>query len=192
MTELYFQRWDLVAISVILFISLLAFVPQRRKTNWQSHGVYAAFIIALFSEMFGIPLTIYMVSSYLNWVNFQDTFLSYMNAAGMPMGLAITVFGMGLVLVGWKRIYGRRGGLVTNGIYGYVRHPQYLGFILISGGWLIHWPTIPTALVWPILVGMYYGLAKKEEGEMRNCFGEEYLAYANRVPMMIPFPRLMR
>lgn len=187
MPELYVQRWDLVLVSALLFILFLFFVPFRKKTNWQAHGVYGAFIIALFLEMFGIPLTIYFVSSYFNWLSFQDGFLGYMNSTGMPIGLVITGAGTILVLLGWRRVYRTRSDLVTNGIYRYVRHPQYLGFILITAGWLIHWPTIPTALTWPILVLMYYRLAKNEEREMVNRFGEEYRAYANRVPMMIPF-----
>lgn len=191
MTEFNIQRWDLVVISVILFVSLLAFA-FRRRADWQSHGIYIAFIVALFAEMFGIPLTIYFVSSYFNWLNFQDSFLSYMNTTGMPIGLVITGLGMLLVAVGWKRIYRVSEGLVTDGIYGHVRHPQYLGFILITGGWLIHWPTIPTVLMWPVLVAMYYRLARKEESIMRERFGEEYLEYSIKVPMIIPFSRYKR
>jgi protein-S-isoprenylcysteine O-methyltransferase Ste14 len=189
MTELNIQRWDLVVVSAALFVSLLAFIPLRRKIDWQSHGVYSAFIIALFGEMFGVPLTIYFITSYFNWLNFQDTFLSYMNAAGMPIGLVITTIGLLLIMVGWKSVYRASGKLVTDGIYRYVRHPQYLGFILVTGGWLIHWPTIPTALMWPVLVAMYYRLARKEESIMRERFGEEYLAYSNKVPMIIPSSR---
>lgn len=181
-----------MVVSIALSLSLLAFVPLRRKVDRQSHGVYAAFIIALFAEMFGVPITIYFITSYFNWLNFQGTFLSYMNALGMPIGLVITGIGMLLIVVGWNRVYRASGELVTGGIYGYVRHPQYLGFILVTGGWLIHWPTIPTALMWPILAGVYYRLARKEEAEMRERFGEEYLAYANKVPMMLPFPRNRR
>lgn len=189
MPELNVQRWDLVLVGAVLFVSLLALISFRRKTDWQSHGIYTAFIIALFAEMFGIPLTIYFVSSYFNWLNFQDGFLSYMDTTGMPIGLVITGLGMLLVAVGWERIYRASEGLVTDGIYRYVRHPQYLGFILITGGWLIHWPTIPTALIWPVLVAMYYRLARKEESVMRERFGEEYLEYSNKVPLMIPFRR---
>ena len=192
MAELNVQRWDLVLVSVVLFIAFLYFIPFRRKADWKAHGVYGAFIIALFAEMFGIPLTIYFVSSYFSWLNFQDSFLAYMDSTGMPIGLVITGFGVLLVLLGWKRVYKAQGGLVTDGIYRYARHPKYLGFILVTGGWLVHWPTIPTALMWPILVGMYYRLAKREEREMLNLFGEEYQAYASRVPMMLPLARWKR
>ena len=189
MAELNVQRWDLVIVSVVLFIVFLLFIPFRRRSDWRAHGVYSAFIMALFAEMFGIPLTIYLVSSYFNWVNFQDSFLVYMNSTGMPIGLIVTGLGMVLVVLGWKRIYKAQGRLVTDGIYRYVRHPQYLGFTLITGGWLIHWPTVPTALMWPVLVIAYHKLAKREERDMQQLFGEDYREYANKVPMMIPFSR---
>lgn len=70
-----------------------------------------------------------------------------MNSTGMPIGLVITALGMVLVVLGWKRVYKAQGGLVTDGVYEYVRHPQYLGFIMITGGWLIHCPTVLTALL---------------------------------------------
>lgn len=187
MAELNIQRWDLVIISSALFMAFLVFIPFHRRIDWRSHGVYSAFIVALFAEMFGIPLTVYFMSSYFNWLTFQDTFLGYMNFVGMPIGLVITGLGVLLIVLGWGTLHRERGGLVTDGVYRHVRHPQYLGFILITGGWLVHWPTIPTAVMWPIMLGMYYRLAKNEEQEMRERFGDEYHTYARMVPMMLPF-----
>lgn len=182
----YTDRWDLVLASIILFVAFLLFIPFRKKVGWRTHGVYSSFIIALFAEMFGFPLTIYFVSSYFGRITFQNEFLSYMNLVGMPIGLIITGFGLLLVIVGWRPIYRSKEELVTQGVYRYVRHPQYLGLILVTLGWLIHWPTIPTAVMWPILVIMYYKLAKKEEKELEGKFGERYLLYKKNVPMFIP------
>ena len=138
--------------------------------------------------MFGFPLTIYFVSSYFgNPIENQNQFLNYMSSIGMPIGLIITSIGLLLVIFGWSLIHKSHGqNIITTGIYRYVRHPQYLGFILVTLGWLIHWPTLPTAIMWPILVIMYYKLDRKEENEMEKAFGESFLSYKRKVPMLIP------
>jgi len=184
--ELLIGRWDFVLISIVFFVAFLLFIPFKKKVSWRTQGAYTAFIIALFAEMFGFPLTIFFISSYFGRIGFQNEFLNYMNSIGMPIGLIITGIGLLLVIAGWRPIYKAKEELVTKGVYIYLRHPQYLGFILITLGWLIHWPTIPTAAMWPILVVMYYMLAKKEEKEMKNRFGDKYLQYIEKVPMFIP------
>jgi len=189
--SLYTGRWDLVLVSVILFAAFLLCIPLKKNVNWRAHGAYTAFIIALFAEMFGFPLTIYFISSYFGQVMFQHTFLDYMTSIGMPIGYIITGVGLLFVIAGWRPIY-QSEEFVTKGAYRLLRHPQYLGFLLIAGGWLIHWPTIPTMIMWPILVFLYYHLAKKEEKEMEKRLGEKYKEYKQSVPMFIPKLRLSR
>jgi protein-S-isoprenylcysteine O-methyltransferase Ste14 len=92
------------------------------------------------------------------------------------------------VALGWWKIHRAGDQLVTDGIYGMIRHPQYLGFILITTGMIIHWPTLVTLIMFPILVGAYLHLAKKENKELVERFGEEYHRYKDRVPAFIPIP----
>jgi protein-S-isoprenylcysteine O-methyltransferase Ste14 len=100
--------------------------------------------------------------------------------------------GIFLIIFGWRKIYRAKGQLVTTGIYGYVRHPQYLGFLLLTLGMNILWVTISTFLLWPILAVLYYRLAKKEDKELEARFGEEYRNYKRAVPLLIPRIKFLR
>jgi len=184
--DLYTDRWDLVLVSIVLFAAFLLLLPFRKRVSWRAHGTYTGFIIALFAEMFGFPLTIYFISSYFGRIGFQNEFLDYMSSSGMSVGLVITGLGLLLVIAGWRYIYRSKEEIVIKDVYSYVRHPQYLGLILVTLGWLVHWPTIPTAAMWPIIVIMYYRLARKEESEMEERFVDRYLLYKENVPMFVP------
>lgn len=196
--------WSLVVANVVLFLFfILSFLTPLRKREWRSMGVTVAFLIALFTEMYGFPLTIYILTAILGsrypalnpfahesghlWVTFFG--------GGAAMLTLIHVVSNGLMILGfymmgagWARIHKAAGGLVTDGIYGYIRHPQYAGLFIITIGLLIQWPTIITAAMWPVLIFAYYRLAKREEGEMEKEFGEAYKKYKEEVPMFILRP----
>lgn len=194
--------WSLVVANVLLFLFfILSFLTPLRKREWRSMGVTVAFIIALFTEMYGFPLTIYILTAVLGsrypalnpfahesghlWVTFFG--------GGAAMLTLIHVVSNGLMILGfymmgagWARIHKATGGLVTDGVYGYIRHPQYAGLFIITIGLLIQWPTIITAAMWPVLIFAYHRLAKREEGEMEKEFGVAYKKYKEEVPMFIP------
>lgn len=198
MENSHFSQWGMVLIILTLFAwFIFRFLRPKRKIEWRNSGILGAFLVALYAEMYGFPLTIYILSSVFGidipfghigghlWAS-----LLGLGETGammeMLIGYLLMIIGGILVISGWEKIYKARDELVTDGIYGYIRHPQYAGIILITTGMLIHWPTIITLLMWPILVLAYYGLAKREEKEMEKKFGESYQEYKKRVPMFLP------
>ncbi len=194
--------WSLVAVNALLFLFfILSFLAPVKKREWRSMGVTTAFIIALFTEMYGFPLTIYILTAVLGarypalnpfahesghlWVTFFGGG-AVMLALIHIVSNGLMIAGFFVMAAGWRRIHSAKGGLVTDGVYGHVRHPQYSGLFLITIGLLIQWPTIITALMWPVLITVYYRLSKREELEMEKEFGEAYKKYREEVPMFIP------
>jgi len=193
-----YGNWDLTAINIVLFASFLLLLPLRRRVKRLPSSVYMAFIVAMFAEMYGFPLTIFI----LTWVfGYQNPltheaghllpFIDH-NSIGHGITEVMIVAGVLLIVIGWQKIHDARDKLVTDGIYSIVRHPQYLGILLITSGLLIQWITIPTVIMWPILLAVYYRLARLEEKEMETQFGEAYLKYKRRVSMFVPFPKSTR
>ena len=194
--------WPVVAISAGIFIFFaLSFLKPKGQWEWRSLGAFSAFAVALFTEMYGFPLTIYILTSTLGsrypvidpfthtnghlWVALSGG-STFVWALVMLLSTAAILGGFIIMGAGWRRIYKANGELVTSGLYGRVRHPQYSALFLITVGMLIQWPTIITVAMWPILMLMYYRLARKEEREMESRFGGQYLAYKEQVPMFLP------
>lgn len=203
--------WSMVFINSVIFIFFaFSFFKPQTKRDWRSFSAFSAFIIALFTEMYGFPLTIYLLSGWLqtrypnvNWFSHDSGHLLEMmfgwkgNPHFGPFHLLSFVFiGGGFVLIssGWKLLFDaqRQHTLATTGIYAYVRHPQYVGFISVMFGFLLQWPTLLTLAMFPVLVYMYLRLARTEERESLAEFGSEYEAYMRNVPGFIPHLRRAR
>lgn len=197
--------WPLVVINAsILMLFAFSFTRPRAARDWRSLGAFSAFLVALFTEMYGIPLTIYLLSGWLGGRypnldllshNTGHLWLALLGWQGDPhlsplhwlSDLAIAG-GFILIAAAWKVLFRAQqvGEMATDGPYAYLRHPQYAGFILIMLGFLIQWPTLPTLIMFPVLVTRYVRLARREEQEAWAQFGEPYGAYVARTPAFVP------
>lgn len=197
--------WTLVILnSAIFLIFAFSFFKPQTARDWRTFGAFAAFIVALFVEMYGFPLTLYVLAGWLqtrypgldllshNSGHLWSTLLGEKGDAHFgPLHIASYVFlayGFYLLSTAWNVLYHaqRHGTLATTGPYARIRHPQYVAFVLILLGFLLQWPTLLTLAMFPILLVMYGRLAVTEEAEMRKQFGAAFEAYAARTPRFIP------
>ncbi|MCO6414528.1 MAG: isoprenylcysteine carboxylmethyltransferase family protein [Thiogranum sp.] len=197
--------WSLVIInSAIFIIFALSFFKPQTARDWRSFGAFSAFLVALFTEMYGYPLTIYFLSGWLQsrypeveWLSHDAGHLLEMlfgwkaNPHFGPFHVLSMVFiggGFWLLAAAWRVLYAsqKTNALATSGPYARIRHPQYVAFILIMFGFLLQWPTILTLLMFPVLVYMYIRLARSEDAEVGNAFGELYTRYAAVTPAFVP------
>jgi len=205
MTESAYGLWSLVAINsaVFIFFAFSFFKPSTTR-DWRTLGMFSAFVLALFTEMYGFPLTIYLLSGWLARTFPGVDFLAHdsghllevmfgwrANPHFGPFHVLSGVFifgGFWLLAAAWRVLYAaqKAGRLAGEGPYAWMRHPQYSGFIAIMVGFLLQWPTLVTLAMFPILVIVYVRLARREEAEAAATFGDEWTRYANRTPAFLP------
>ncbi len=190
--------------SAVLILFAFSFFKPQTKRDRRSFGAFSAFLVALFAEMYGFPLTIFFLSGWLqstwpnvDWFAHDSGHLPEMmfgwqaNPHFGPFHLlrfALIGGGFWLISVSWRHLWHaqRQGRLAVTGPYAWVRHPQYAGFILVMFGFLVQWPTLLTLAMFPVLVWMYVRLARSEETDTRARFGRVYERYARSVPAFIP------
>lgn len=197
--------WSLVIINSLVFI-IFAFSFTKPKTprDWRSFSAFSGFIVALFAEMYGFPLTIYLMSGWLQTRYPGVDLLSHdsghlwhtlLGWKGDPHTdplhiLSFVFIGLGFAILSsaWKVLYQaqRKHELASTGPYARIRHPQYVAFVFILFGFLLQWPTLLTLLMFPMLVWMYVRLARSEERDSEASFGEQWREYAARTPRFIP------
>lgn len=200
--------WPLVVINSLLFIAFaFSFTHPKTKRDWRSFGAFSAFVVALFVEMYGFPLTIYLLSGWMaarypgidlfshEAGHLWNTLFGWkINPHVDPLHILsnLLIFGGFLLLASaWKILYAaqRERRMATSGPYARLRHPQYVAFVLILFGFLLQWPTLPTLVMFPVLVFMYARLARREEREAVAEFGGAYVRYAARTPGFVPHIR---
>ena len=197
--------WSLVILNSLMFIIFaFSFAKPRTTRDWRSLGMYSAFIVALFTEMYGFPLTLYLLSGWLSQRFPGVDFLSHdaghllevmfgwrANPHFGPFHILsnLLIFaGFWLLHSAWQALYRaqREHRLATDGPYARVRHPQYIAFVLVMFGFLLQWPTLITLVLFPVMVALYVRLARREERDALAEFGDDYRRYAARVPAFIP------
>ena len=199
--------WSLVIInSAVFIIFAFSFFKPKTKRDWRTFGSFAAFVVALMVEMYGFPLTIYLLMPWLarrfpgidplghDFGHLWYTLLGFKGDPHFnPIHILSEVFIIGgfvLLYSAWRVLFRAQteGMLATGGPYAYIRHPQYGAFIIIMLGFLLQWPTFITLVMFPILVTVYVRLAHREEREVAAQFGDAWTAYAANTRRW--FPRL--
>ncbi len=200
--------WLLVLMNIAIFLTFaFSFTKPVTSRDWHSFGAFAAFVIAFFTEMYGFPLTIYLLSGWLG-SRFPELDLLSHDAGHLwstllgwqidphfsPFHLLSYVFiGGGFILLAsaWDVLHKAQqaGELAVTGPYARIRHPQYVAFVLVMFGFLLQWPTLLTLIMFPVLVLAYVRLAQQEERDALSAFREEYARYMRQVPAFLPRPR---
>ncbi len=194
----HFYNWFGVLFFVVIYSSVLLLIPFYKKMDKKPRGTYIAFILAFAIEMHGVPFSMWVISGIIGknlpeGILWGHTLFSSIGYWGMYINITCAILAISLIINGWYNIYKKywcketgEGSLVKDGIYKYIRHPQYTGLLLLSFGMLVEWATVPMLIMFPIMIVMYVRLAKREENDMKIEFGEEYQSYMKTTKMFIP------
>jgi protein-S-isoprenylcysteine O-methyltransferase Ste14 len=194
-----YHNWFLVAFYIIVVgVFLFGILRPRKRSEWRSAGMAQAWVIALYAEMYGLPLTMYLVawltgkSAYVD-DHFRGHAWAYLMGWGETGAIVFDVVGQLLIaagailaIIGWRQVYRGRGEMVTTGLYRRVRHPQYTGFLLFLLGSVVNWPTLLTLVMLPLLMWTYYRLARMEEADAIAAYGDAYRDYMKTTGMFLP------
>ena len=174
---------------LLLFLVTLLF---RKKIEYKSHSALIAFLVSFLIEMYGVAFSLYLYFSMIHkpvalrpfWPPSNYTiFQHYIRFPVLIIGWSI---GIAIIWKAWSRINQNREGLVTDGIYSYIRHPQHVGLMFIALGTLIFCPTPMQLILFIILMLMYYRLSIIEDKELESKFGDSFKQYKENTGRFFP------
>ena len=195
----HFNRWGAVIFFVIVYGVALVFLPFYEKMQRKPASVFFAFVLAFAIEMHGIPFSMLLINIIIGrflpeGILWGHTLIDYIGYWGLYLNIIFVIIGLLMIIFGWHAIYHGywkqvkgKGKVVKTGIYKWIRHPQYAGLLIIGIGMILGWATLTSLLLYPIMILMYLRLAKKEEKDMLEEFGEEYRTYMQSTKRFIPF-----
>lgn len=176
-----------------------------KRTFWGAAAFY--FLIAFEFFYMASPFAVYFYSVYrpvLDFLN-QSPQLSWLAGFFMPhvaetsspiinfhnnLGAVLAVAGFLAFCAGAGQVYYHKltgKGIVTGGIYNYIRHPQYASLIICSFGLLLLWPRYIVLIMFITMLFAYYMLARAEERDCEARFGQAYTDYKKITGMFLPF-----
>jgi len=174
-------RWAALAVVGVFFVSVAEMVFMVSP--------FAAYFYGIFSPVLGAvqssPGLVWLSAFWISHVAFPNVFLDAITIVGAILG----VVGLLLFLVHAVYLYAkkfRKKGIANRLLYARVRHPQYTALILCGLGLAISWPRFLNLVLFCVMVGAYYALARFEESRMEARFGAGYRAYAESKAMFFP------
>src|SRR3990170_792894 len=178
--------------------------------KWKSIGPWAVtfFYLAIAFEVIVMitPFTVYFYSLYAPVLNRLEAsprtawltafFLPHISYTGDGLLTSLAylgpiLFGLGMAIffVCAYQVYSAkllRRGVVSGGLYAWIRHPQYLGLGIAGLGLLLYWPRFIILVLYLGMLVMYYLLARNEEWRMEKKFGDSYRNYKAQISMFLP------
>ena len=136
------------------------------------------------------PIVFLIVWAFDSFVYKWSVGLSDLVPWPIRVGLGIIIIGLSIALMraAEKTLFkgGEKLEVITDGILSHVRHPLYLGGLLIYVGFIVFTFSIISLGLFGIVFIAYNQLASYEEKDLIKIFGKQYIEYKNKVPKWIP------
>lgn len=191
MNELVFRVAALAA--AVTYFTIRSVWEQRldkRPKSEQILQVPPRERLAIYAMGFGLaPMWLYMLSPLVDFARLGlPTWVRLIGLGAVLFGIVMLLLSHRHLAASWSAfVEAPAGGLVTTGVYRFVRHPMYASFFLFTGGVLLltsNWVAGAPALLG--MLWLYLDRVDAEERLMLDLFGDEYRVYAERTGRILP------